>query len=172
MPSQQTKLSWRDWLIFRPQDVNRATIRRHYERWRQERGLPTRCDIPECVFHTADLVWNGKIFKPILDHISGNRLDNRPENLRFLCPNCESQLSTRGGANKGRVSDVGDGKFTLISKGGKRDSHIFVEPGNLSSQGYAPSVLITGPASGEPTAQPGDARDPLPAGSRPAAKGR
>lgn len=36
-----------------------------------------------------------------LDHINGNRLDNRIENLRILCPNCHSLQSTHRGKNKG-----------------------------------------------------------------------
>jgi hypothetical protein len=40
----------------------------------------------------------------ILDHINGDRWDNRIENLRLLCPNCNSQLSTFAGKNKGRYS--------------------------------------------------------------------
>src|SRR6476660_3941888 len=43
--------------------------------------------------YTAPLVWNGRPFNPFLDHKNGNNSDNRPENLRYLCPNCDSQLS-------------------------------------------------------------------------------
>lgn len=35
-----------------------------------------------------------------LDHINGDRFDNRLENLRILCPNCHSLQSTHRGLNK------------------------------------------------------------------------
>jgi hypothetical protein len=48
--------------------------------------------------------WNGSelVLRP--DHINGNRRDNRLENLRMVCPNCDSQLPTFAGRNKGRSS--------------------------------------------------------------------
>ena len=45
--------------------------------------------------------WQGKPMVLILDHINGNPTDNRLENLRFVCPNCNSQLPTFAGRNKG-----------------------------------------------------------------------
>ena len=36
-----------------------------------------------------------------LDHINGDRYDNRIENLRILCPNCHSLKPTHRGRNKG-----------------------------------------------------------------------
>ncbi len=38
--------------------------------------------------------WNSNDLVLILDHINGINNDNRLENLRFVCPNCDSQLPT------------------------------------------------------------------------------
>lgn len=37
-----------------------------------------------------------------LDHVNGNRHDNRLENLRILCPNCHSLQSTHRGRNRSK----------------------------------------------------------------------
>ena len=39
-----------------------------------------------------------------LDHINGDRYDNRLENLRILCPNCHAQTDTYRGKNKGKYN--------------------------------------------------------------------
>lgn len=44
--------------------------------------------------------WNDKRLVLVLDHINGVRNDNRKENLRFLCPNCNSQSDTFAGRRK------------------------------------------------------------------------
>lgn len=41
--------------------------------------------------------WKGKHMSLILDHINGINNDHRLENLRIVCPNCNSTLDTHGG---------------------------------------------------------------------------
>ena len=44
--------------------------------------------------------WNNKPLNFVLDHIDGNASNSSPENLRLICPNCDSQLDTFKSKNK------------------------------------------------------------------------
>jgi hypothetical protein len=44
--------------------------------------------------------WNGKSLVFVLDHIDSNAANNKRENLRCICPNCDSQLDTYKSKNK------------------------------------------------------------------------
>jgi hypothetical protein len=44
--------------------------------------------------------WNQKPIVFIIDHINGDASNNRRENLRLICPNCDSQLGTFKSKNK------------------------------------------------------------------------
>jgi hypothetical protein len=53
-------------------------------------------------------IWNGMKISLILDHINGVHNDNRLENLRIVCPNCNAGLDTHAGRNNRKVKDIGD----------------------------------------------------------------
>ncbi len=48
----------------------------------------------ECAICGRGPVWKGKELVFVLDHINGVNNDHRLENLRFLCPNCNTQTET------------------------------------------------------------------------------
>ena len=78
----------------------------------------------KCAICGCNPVHNGIELVLILDHINGIRNDNRFENLRFLCPNCNSQQDTFCGGFRKRTRFpknciVCGCKITCDSKSGK-----------------------------------------------------
>ncbi len=55
----------------------------------------------KCAICGIEPLWNNKPFTFILDHINGHNENNSRENLRLICPICDSQLDTYKSKNKG-----------------------------------------------------------------------
>jgi len=77
--------------------ANVGTTRGHYIRrylFDDQAGLCAICGLGS--------EWNGHPLAFVLDHIDGDAANNRRENLRLVCPNCDSQLATYKSRNMGR----------------------------------------------------------------------
>lgn len=71
--------------------------RRHYIRVHLLDDQDGRCAICGAVN-----VWNDHELQFVLDHIDGDASNNHRENLRLVCPNCDSQLPTFKARNRGK----------------------------------------------------------------------
>ena len=67
-----------------------------------QNNLKTPC----CELCNQGEIWYGKKISLILDHINGNNTDNRIENLRIICPNCDATLPTFKSKNRNSVSKL------------------------------------------------------------------
>lgn len=87
------KQNWTDDEIFcEDSKVSQNKLRRTFK---QKAFVPYQCAI--C---GLEPVWNGRPLVLTLDHKNGQNKDNRIENLRWVCPNCDRQLDTYGYKNK------------------------------------------------------------------------
>ncbi len=75
--------------------LNSTATQRTLRRWYFKGNYtPYKCSI--C---GQEPYWNGKELSLTLDHINGINNDDRLENLRWICPNCDRQLDTFGSKN-------------------------------------------------------------------------
>jgi hypothetical protein len=128
-------------LNFPSSTTHHGTVRRWYEEWRRDHGRPERCDNPACILHDPLAVRNGEKLRMILDHISGNCEDNRPQNLRLLCPNCASQLATHGGRNIGRIDRPTKRAYHERHRNGRQEATVSLE-GVSAESSVAPMGVI------------------------------
>lgn len=70
---------------------------------------------PICELCNQDENWKTGKISMILDHINGDNRDNRIENLRIVCPNCDATLSTYKGKNKKRIQKSNEEKIKYIA---------------------------------------------------------
>ena len=71
--------------------ASQATLRRWYKKGEYTPYICSICG--------QEPIWQGKDLTLILDHINGSNHDDRLENLRWVCPNCNQQLDTTNGKN-------------------------------------------------------------------------
>lgn len=75
--------------------IDQSTLRR---RFLKLGTVPYICSI--C---GQEPIWREKELILTLDHINGHNKDDRLENLRWVCPNCDRQLETFAGRNSTRT---------------------------------------------------------------------
>lgn len=85
LPKEQVKRNPEN-IFIENSTAGQATLRRWYEK-----GKYTEY---KCAICGQEPFWNGKELTLTLDHINGNNKDDRLENLRWVCPNCDRQLDT------------------------------------------------------------------------------
>ncbi|TSD93361.1 HNH endonuclease [Skermania sp. ID1734] len=93
---------WEEILVLR--EVGSARTKPHLlRRALIEAGTEYKC----AVCGLSDY-WNDGPLTLHVDHIDGNYVDSRKENLRFICPNCHSQTANWAGRNRWRQRQGAD----------------------------------------------------------------
>ena len=97
--TSQNKHNWSEEVIFEINSgVDQKTLRRYFK--------DLNCVEYCCAICGQLPIWNNKPLTLILDHINGNNKDQRLENLRWVCPNCNQQLDTTGSKNQAYKKEI------------------------------------------------------------------
>ena len=98
------KKTWQEILVLRQDNKRELTLR--LRRALIEYGRKYECENLNCSVRET---WLDREITLHVDHLNGNWRDNRPKNLRFLCPNCHSQTDNYCGSKgyTGRISMIG-----------------------------------------------------------------
>ena len=105
------KKTWQEILVKRDSHIRQAA-------WKLRRALieSGRKYVCECGLLP---MWNGKELRFQVDHINQDWSDDRPENLRFLCPNCHSQTKGHSGS-KGLTDLTSINRFARVNRRRKK----------------------------------------------------
>lgn len=77
-----------DNVFIKDSTASQKVLREHYKSGNYTEYVCSICGI--------EPFWQGKNLTLILDHVNGVNNDDRLENLRWVCPNCNQQLETTG----------------------------------------------------------------------------
>ena len=104
----QRKTPWQDILVLRNNGRRQHAI--YLRRALIESGREYKCEICGIV-----PIWNSKELRFQVDHKSRNWLDDRAENLQFICPNCHTQTKGYNGSKgKSSVTTINWGKNKML----------------------------------------------------------
>lgn len=87
------KLAWQEVLVLRQTGQRQKAVL--LRRALIESGRDYKYALPDCLIKGD---WLGKPIMLHVNHRNGNWLDDRPENVEFICPNCHSQTANYCGS--------------------------------------------------------------------------
>lgn len=93
---RKSRNKWADEDIFC--ENSKVSQRKLRDTFKKKEIVPYKCEVCGLL-----PFWNNKPLVLTLDHKNGKNKDNRIENLRWICPNCDRQSDTYGMKNKKKL---------------------------------------------------------------------